>query len=236
MPKDLCKLTKVFMDMQIPLSDFWLTADPIDLEHKKYLMLAYDQKLTRELHRKKIYPYLTDVVDKLQYVNDFLRNMVELENSAVAVDHIDWIKKEVVYKKKITDDTFNEVKEIAIMSRNVLADLYIRFKNLYDEVDGSIVITGTKFTVFDKYDGYLQVKYDMGKKEKILYYDIYRVMFPEPTFHLHTSKASMKEYYGERFKKNIFEVIMNENYPAKETSIPVFRRKFLLYIMGNYVL
>jgi len=222
--------------MQTPLSDFWLTADPIDFEHKKYLMLAYQQKMLHDLTRKKLYPNLTDIVDRLAYVNDFLRNMVDLENSAVAIDHIDWLKKEVIYKTKITDETFEEVRDIAIMSRDILADLYIRYKNFYDEVDGSIVISGTKFTVFDKYDGYLQVKYDMGKKEKIMYYDIYRVMFPEPTFHLHTSKASMKQYFGERFKKNIFEVIMNENYPAKETAIPVFRRKFLLYIMGNYVL
>lgn len=222
--------------MQHLLNDFWLTAAPIDFEYKRYIMLAYEQRMLTEYKKKKVYPSLTDIVDRLAYVNDFLKNMVAFERSSMEIQKVDWLKQEIHYKTKINDDTFDEIKRIAIMARDILADLYIQFKNLYDEIDGSIVISGSRFSIFDKYEGYLQIKYDMGLKEKIMKYDIYKVLEPEPTFHLRTGKPTMAEYYSDRFQKNIFEIRMNEDYPAKESAIPVFRRKFLLHVMGNYML
>jgi len=221
--------------MQEILTDSWLTSDPIDLEYKKYVMMAYHQKMMKLYYNKKLYPALTEIVDKITYVEDFLKTIKAFEDSALIIEDIDWIHHQLMYKSKITDDNVTIIKQIALMSKALLSDLYIRFKNLYDEVDGSICITGNRFSIFDKYDGYLRVLYDYGKKEKILYYDIYRVVYPYPEFHLRTSKASMKEYYEERFQKNIFDITINEPFPAKETSIPVFRRKFLLHVLGDYV-
>lgn len=222
--------------MQQILSDQWLTSDPIDFEYKKYLLLAYEQKMMVEYNKKRVYPYLTDIVDKLKYINDFLKSANIFERSSMSIQRIDWLKQELQYESDFKDEMFDDLKQTAILARNILSDLYLQFKNLYDEIDGSIVITGSKFTIFDKYDGYLQVKYDKGKKEKIMKYDIYKVLYPEPEFRLKTSKASMKEYYNERFKKNIFEITMNDSFPVKASSIPVFRRKFLLHVMGNYIL
>lgn len=216
------------------LSDFWLTSDPIDFEYKTYLILAYEQKNKNELNSKKIYPYLTDVVDKLFYVNEFLKNMTSFENSAKEVDKIDWLNKELIYKSKINDNSFDEIKKTARFSKLILTNLYIDFKNLYDDVDGSIVISGNRFSIFDKYQGYLIMKY--GKKEKILNYEIYKTLFPEPTFHLKTSKANLSKYYTTRYNRNIFEIIVNETYPPKETTIPVIRRKFLMHLLGGYLL
>ncbi len=216
------------------LSDFWLTSDPIDFEHKKYLLLAYEQRNNQHLKSKKIYPYLTDIVDKLMYVNEFIKNIKSFENSSTEIDKIDWIKKEIYYKSKVDDNSFDEIKQIALYSRDILSDLYIQFKNLYDDVDGSIVISGNQFSIFDKYQGYLIMKY--GKKEKIMNYEIYKTLFPEPTFHLKTSKANLAEYYTTRYNRNIFEIIVNESYPPKETTIPVIRRKFLMHLLGGYLL
>lgn len=220
--------------MQDQDNEFWLTSNPIDLEYKKYKMLAYEQKMMKQYKQRKIYPYFTDIVDKLAYVNDFLKNMVALEKSNMEIQKIDWLNQEIKYKSKINDNTFDELKSIAIMARDILSDLYIHFKNLYDEVDGSIVISGSRFSIFDKYEGFLQVKYNMGLKEKILYYNIYKVLYPTPTFYLKTNKPIIKDYYENRLRKNIFNIIMNENFPAKESSIPVFRRKFLLHVLGDY--
>jgi len=222
--------------MQELLSEHWLTSNPIDFEYKKYLLLAYEQKMMAEYKKNKVYPYLTDIVDKLQYVNDFLKSAVSFEKSNQSISHVDWIRHELQYESNIHDDMFDELKLTAIMARNILSPLYLQFKNLYDEIDGSIVISGTKFTIFDKYEGYILLKYDMGRKEKIMKYDIHKILYPEPEFRLKTYKASMKEYYTERFCKNIFDITMNDKFPMKASSIPVFRRKFLLHVMGNYIL
>lgn len=217
------------------LSDSWLTTNPIDFEYKKYLVLAYDQITNENLNKKKIYPSLTDVVDQLMYVNGFLKNMIAFENSALEVDRIDWLKKQVIYKSKVCNNSFDEIKEIAIFSKAILSDLYIKLKNLYDDVDGSIVITGNQYSIFDKYNGYIIMKY-RNRKDKIMEYQIYKTLIPEPTFHLKTSKVKQKEYYENRYNRNIFEIIVNEEYPVKETTIPVVRRKFLMHVMGGYLL
>lgn len=216
------------------LDDSWLTSEPIDFEYKKYLLLAYNQKMLAEYSKRKLYPHLTDIVDRLTYVNDFLKALTIFEESAKEVDKIDWIAKEIRYKSKINDDTFDDVKYVAWYSQNILSDLYIQFKNLYDDIDGSIVICGNQFPIFDKYSGYIRVI--MGKKEKILSYEIYKTIHPEPTYHLKTSKANLKEYYSDRYTKNIYEVIFNEKFPIKESAIPVMRRKFLLHVVGGYLL
>lgn len=217
------------------LSDSWLTTDPIDFEYKKYLVLAYNQIMNENLNKKKIYPSLTNVVDQLMYVNGFLKNMIAFENSAIEVDRLDWLNKEIVYKSKIDDNSFTEIKQVALYSKAVLSDLYIRLKNLYDDVDGSIVICGNQFSIFDKYNGYLIMKY-RNRKDKIMEYEIYKTLIPEPTFHLKTFKVKQKDYYENRYNRNIFDIIINEEYPIKETTIPVIRRKFLMHIMGGYLL
>lgn len=219
------------MQTQI-LSDFWLTSDPIDFEHKKYLLLAYDQKYTKLYEEKKLYPALTNIVDQVKYINDFIKNVKAIENSAKVINRVDWLKKEIVYGTKINDESFNEVKQIAWYGKDILVDLYIRFKNLYDEVDSSIVITGSKISIFNMYSGYIITKYDYGKKEKIWEYEIVKVLFPEPTFVLNIWKPKMKDYYGTRLQKNVFDIIVNEKYPIKDTIIPVIKRKFLLHVLG----
>jgi hypothetical protein len=215
------------------LDDSWLTSDPIDFEYKKYLLLAYDQKLKAESKKRKLYPHLTDIVDRLTYVNDFLKNITAFENSAKEVNKIDWVNKEVRYKSKINDESFDDIKYLAWYSQNILSDLYIEFMNLYDDIDGCIVINGNRFSVFDKFNGYIRLKYQ--KKEKILFYEIYKTIDPEPMYHIKTSKAKLVDYYTDRYNKNIFEITVNEDFPAKESMIPVLRRKFLLHVLGNYL-
>lgn len=217
------------------LTDSWLTTDPIDLEYKKYLVLAYNQITNENLNKKKIYPTLTDIVDQLMYVNGFLKYMIEFENSAKKVDRVDWLNKEVIYKTKIDDDSFDDIKELAIFSKAILSDLYIKYKNLYDDVDGTIQIHGSQFSLFDKYRGYMIMKY-RNRKDKIMEYEIYKTLIPEPTFHVKTAKAKEKNYYQNRLNRNIFEIIVNEEFPVKETTIPVIRRKFLMHVLGGYLL
>ena len=219
--------------MQHQLNDYWLTSDPIDVEYKSYVLLAYQQKMMEHYKKNKLYPYFSDIVNKLEYVNDFLKNIVSLENSNKEFQRIDWLKQEIEYKSKITDNTFDDVKKIAIISRDILSDIYIHFKNLYDDIDGSIVINGDTYSPFNMYDGYVVMK-GRGFKERLIKFYIYKTLYPEPTFHLKTCKAIPKEYYEERLRKNFYEVIVNDKFPAKESAIPVFRRKFLLHVMGGY--
>jgi hypothetical protein len=219
--------------MQHLNNDFWLTSDPIDFEFKNYIMLAYKQKMMDYHSQEKLYPYFTDITEKLKYVTDFLKSIVYFENSAREVQRIDWLNQEIEYKSKINDNTFDELRKIATMSKDILSDLYVNFKNLYDEVDESMEITGSHYSLFNKYDGYIVMK-GKGFSERLMKYYIYRVIDPEPAFHLKTTRPIIKQYYEERLRKNFFEVIVNDKYPAKETAIPVFRKKFIEHVVGKF--
>lgn len=212
------------------LDNDWLTTDPIDFEYKKYMVLAYDQRLTKELEQQKIYPNLSDIVEKIKIVNEFLSNVQQFEQSKLGVTDIDWNKKEVVYQSHLIDPNFDEIKAIAKFSKSILVDLYDKYRRLLDDVDYSIVISGCKVDIFNMYDGYIVLK--TGKRDKILYYEVVRLLYPKIHYVLKTSKVSEQEYYSDRLTKNVFDVIFKGNYPMKESTLPVYRRKFLENLFG----
>lgn len=217
--------------MQILTND-WLTNDPIDFEYKKYMLLAYDQYHTKIYEEKKIYPSFTDIVDKIKIVNDFLQNVKAIEESKLEIKSVDWLSQKIHYASHIEDKSLKEVKSIASYSKEVLVDLYGRYRNLLDDVDNSITISGCRVEIFNLYDGYI-IMHGFGK-ERILEYEVYRKLYPEPHYILKTCKANMKEYYNKRYTKNIFDVIFKESFPLKHSILPVYRRKFLESLFGYY--
>lgn len=215
--------------MQI-LENDWLTNDPIDFEYKKYMLLAYDQHQTKFYDEKKIYPNFTDIVEKVKIVNQFLQNVKALEESKLEVKDIDWISKKITYSSQIADSSLDEIKLIAEYSKEILIELYMKYRNLLDDVDNSITINGCRVEIFNLYDGYIIMR-GLGK-ERILEYTVYRKIHPEPHYVLKTCRANLKEYYSKRYTKNVFDVIFKEDYPLKQSILPVYKRKFLENLFG----
>lgn len=212
------------------LDNDWLTNDPIDFEYKKYLLLAYDQQQLKKFEEKKIYPSFTDIMDKIKIVNEFLNSVKVFENSKLEIRDIDWVNNKLVYKSALSDPSLDEIKSIALYSKEILTDLYIKYRNLIDAVDESIVISGCRVEIFNLYDGYIIMK--TGKQEKILEYEVYRVLYPQPHYVLKTCKANLKEYYSRRYNKNIFDVVFKEHFPMKESILPLYKKKFLECLFG----
>lgn len=212
------------------LDNDWLTNDPVDFEYKKYLLLAYDQHQMKKFEEMKIYPSFTDIVDKIKIVNEFLNSVKIFENSKLEIRDIDWVNNKLVYKSALNDSSLDEIKSIALYSKEILADLYFKYRNLVDAVDESIVISGCRVEIFNLYDGYIIMK--TGNQEKILEYEVYRVLYPQPHYVLKTCKANLKKYYSDRFTKNIFDVVFKEHYPMKESILPLYKKKFLECLFG----
>lgn len=212
------------------LSDNWLTEGLNDFEYKKYLLLAYDRDLTKLLEEKKLYPHFDDIMDKLRIVDEFLHKIKYLEESKKEIDFFDIVNKRIVYHSTIKDNSMDTIKEVAKLSKDMFVDLYIKYRDFLDVVEKNILISGCKVEVFSSYEGYIKLMY--GKKEKILTYSIYRLIYPYPHFIVKTGKANLKEYYNDRLMKNIFDVRFVEMFPLKETMIPVFRNKFLQTAIG----
>jgi hypothetical protein len=212
------------------LENDWLTSGLIDFEYKKYLLLAYDRDHTSFYKSKKLYPHFEDVIEKLKIVNEFLSKINYLEESKKEIDFFDIVNKRIIYHSLIKDESMDEVKAIARYSKEILVDIYSKYRKLLDEVDSNVIISGCKVEIFNSYDGYIILKYQ--NKEKILRYEIYRLIYPYPHFVVKTGKVDLKEYYSDRYMKNVFDVSFKEMFPLKESMIPVFRKKFLEKVMG----
>lgn len=212
------------------LENDWLTNDPIDFEYKKYLLLAYDQHHTKICDAQKIYPSFSDIVEKLKIVNQFLQNVKVLEESKLEIKDVDWLSQRIIYSSQIADRSLDEIKQTAVFSKDILVELYRKYRNLLDDVDNSIEISGCRVEIFNLYDGYIIMR-GFGK-EKILEYEVYRKIHPEPHYILKTCKADLKKYYTKRYTKNVFDVIFKEDYPLRESIFPVYRRKFLEVLFG----
>ncbi len=212
------------------LENDWLTNDPIDFEYKKYLLLAYNQYHTKFCDNKKIYPGFTDIIEKIKIVNQFIQNIKALEESRLEIKDVNWFTQKIIYSSQINDNSLDEIKQIATFSKDILVELYRKYGNLLDDVDNSITIIGCRVEIFNLYDGYI-IMNGFGK-ERILEYEVYRKLHPEPHYILKTSKANLKEYYTKRYTKNVFDVIFKEDYPLKQSILPVYRRKFLEVLFG----
>lgn len=212
------------------LNNDWLTNDPIDFEYKKYLILAYEQHQSKFCDDGKLYPNFTDLIDKVKLVNEFIKGVNFIEQSKLEITEIQ--TKGFQYKSLLTHSHLDEVKQIAQYSKEIFADLYIKYRKLLDEVDESIVISGCRVELFNMYDGYIILKYE--GKEKILEYEVVRLLYPKPHYILKTRKANLKDYYSNRLIKNVYDVIFTEHYPMKESILPVYQKKFLETVFGFY--
>lgn len=212
------------------LDNDWLTTNPVDFEYKKYLLLAYDQYNIKNYNEKKLYPHFDDIIEKIKIVNEFLSNVKCIENSKTIIESIDIKNSLIVRHSLVNDKSLDEVKLIAKFSKEILVDLYCKYRNLLDDVDNSIVVSGCRVEIFNPYSGYIVIK--ISGKEKILEYNVIRKIHPYPHFILKTNKADIKEYYETRYQKNVFDIIFKKNYPYKQSLFPVFRKKFLMNILG----
>ena len=56
------------------LTTNWFTEGIIDFEHKKYLLLAYLQHVSKQFDETKLYPFLSDLVFHYQNVKSLKQN------------------------------------------------------------------------------------------------------------------------------------------------------------------
>ncbi|NJO63295.1 MAG: hypothetical protein HC836_35295 [Richelia sp. RM2_1_2] len=213
------------------LTSNWLTAQPIDFEYKQYLLLAYKQNQYNKLNNNLLYPSLTDILLQKNYVDGFLKNITDIEDSKTETVGINWIEMKLVYKSLINDNTLDDIKKIATFAKTILDELLLEFKKLYDMVENDINIDGQIMSSFTFNNGYIVLSHN----EKISYYEYFvkKEYFPEPIWSLELEEIAEVIYYKNRYLKNFFNVTAIIDCPFENTVKPVFKRKFLSQIVKS---
>ena len=236
----------------------WLFQEPIDLEHKQYVLLDYLQKVDKNLQELKLYPnfqslslHLANInllIDKGQYLT-LSRAIKEADDEILLSD--------LVFNAipKMSREQYSEVFDICSFSNEKFKDYFNFAKSLWEIVNDSVLVklkTGGEYLQSQQGLFFIDIKND-----KILYeYTIKKIKknaTESKCVIKRVGKADEKNYKEviSQIKKPliknllelvsnnevpIFEVIHSGDFPIKETTLPIAKRKVMNYIIQSQVI
>ncbi|MBS1490561.1 MAG: hypothetical protein JSS93_08540 [Bacteroidetes bacterium] len=225
------------------LDTHWLTQGLIDLEYKKYLLLAYFKTVRESFTRVELYPYLADLVFHYRNLQSVQENKALMKEAFPQELSDQGIKNlEINYRKIIADD--DVMKELEL----VMAYALPLFKSsldegsfIYDYVESQCTITPIGVSSLYKSEGYLFVTQPPEKETNIyryqmtLYEQSHQTMRSIQTDLLLVVKKSLSNTY-ESIKRNLMQqftelpnpnaylVISKLKFPYQPTLMPVAKR------------
>src|SRR5580698_5758553 len=124
------------------LNKNWLTEGWMDLEYKKYLLLAYLQETAGQFDEKKLYPRLSEL-------SEHLRSLQLLRDKKVAISkdfpkeitRLDFEKFKVEYKNAFEDDEL--IKEMDAIIAFALPEIERKLglgREIYEEVEDKLQV------------------------------------------------------------------------------------------------
>jgi len=161
----------------------WIIQDPIDFEHKEYVLMDYTQKLDDELRVLKLYPSFQEL--SLHYANTsvflekqklLLLKKEELEpDEEVLISDLEYQMVEINNQEEK-----DELMKIAKMANTKFKEYFMIAKSVWQVVYDSLDMEFVNMSPIERYDiGFLRVNYD--SKFLIFQYRIETTMEDNPT-------------------------------------------------------
>lgn len=120
----------------------WITTGLIDFEYKKYLLLAYLQKIGAHFNERELYPFLSDLV--FHYSN--LMSLKEKKEIAVnqfpkKLSKLEFQNFKLEYERIIQDDKYmEEISNIVDYALPKLKEYLKEGKDLYEYVEEKLLV------------------------------------------------------------------------------------------------
>ncbi len=156
------------------LKDNWLTDGLIDLEYKKYVLLAYLRKVKESFGRVELYPHLSDLV--FHY-----RNLIALrENKSLIFESfpkelsLENLKMlELNYRKMIEDDAvMQEIESIMEFSVPQLKESMDEGSSLYEFVESKCELVPVGVVPLYAHEGYMFITQPPENETNIYRYQV----------------------------------------------------------------
>src|SRR6056300_289256 len=229
----------------------WIYTEPIDFEHKQYVLLDYYQKLEKEFDDLKLYPSFQDITlhlaninlaqSKLQYLTT--KNPITQPDEEILISEIKY------HSPKIKNENDIEViNEVVKYSREKFTQLFMVGKSLWEIVNESISLKLVK--------NYEQLMTGNGYFKFVLNDTLYIYEFKIKGGELHTQKCYINEIYKGKVQGSyqlmvdntsftnpditkedlvkllpLFEITIDPRFPLEETTLPLIKRKITNYVM-----
>ena len=121
------------------LNKNWFVEGWIDFEYKKYILLAYLQKIKNSFDNVKLYPYLSDLIHHYEDLIRYNSQQNQLKSSfQKEIDNIDLKNLKISFNNISEDEIVNKIMEIVDYSIPRLKESVDRGTELYDFISSKI--------------------------------------------------------------------------------------------------
>ena len=225
----------------------WMFQNPVDFEHKKYVLLSYCKKLDEYLNENKIYPMFSELSLHMANIQTLIKENYILYTKKVFESPDDEIiLKELLGKQRpfLSPEEMNNYQLILDFSAPKFFEYFSLFKTYwslcYDNI--SIKLRKNKknlglnigFLSYSEKNGDTYVwEYKIEKSESTIIDSrmTTRLIYQDKKGLLTLNQIIDK--FGELPLNNslpVFEGKAEEKYPINETFLPLFKRKVLSHI------
>ena len=163
------------------LSINWITENRVDFEYKKYLLLAYLQKVSERFDETKLYPALGELVQHYRNVVALRDQKKQLFNSfPEKLSQADFNNFKLVYEKLCEDDKLMlEIESIIEFSIPQFQKYMADGKKIYDFIESKLTIFPVGIVPIHDEAGYLFLS--CGKNSDTIIYEFQITIFDQPT-------------------------------------------------------
>ena len=233
----------------------WVFQEPIDFEHKQYVLLDFLQKMDKQLQNLKLYPNFQQISLHLASVNLITEKGQYLTLTRILKDPDDEILISDLLANSLplfTKEEILEIYKVCLFSNDRIKDFFNQAKALWDVANDSISIEPIqnpkniepKEGLFFIKDNGLTYLYEFTiklikkgavdtkcviKKVCICEEDSFEEKLSE------VKKSLIKNINDPKIYKNliVFKVHHTEQFPFKETLLPISKRKVMNYMIQS---
>ena len=187
------------------LSKDWLIEKHIDVEYKRYVLLAYLQEVSNNFDRNMLYPFLADLIQHYMNLKNFQTDTEKLTSSfPKKLKSLDTKEYRLIYEKLYeNDDLIEELNEIINYSIPQFEVYLEEGKKIYDFVEKKLHISPVGLLPLYSGEGYMLL--NNGEELQTLVYEYQLTVFEQATEKFRAIHTS----YLTSYKRSIINT--NEN-------------------------
>ena len=233
----------------------WIFQEPIDFEHKQYVLLDFLQKMDKQLQNLKLYPNFQQISLHLASVNLITEKGQYLTLTRALKDPDDEILISDLLANSLplfTKEEILEIYKVCLFSNDRIKDFFNQAKALWDVANDSISIEPIQnpkniepkeglffikdnglthlyeFTIKPIKKGVIETKCVI-KKVCVCEEDNFEEKL------LEVKRPLIKNINDPNIHKNliVFKVHHTEQFPFKETLLPISKRKVMNYMIQS---
>lgn len=235
--------------MSKQLTTNWVVEGIIDFEHKKYLLLAYLQHVSKSFDAQKVYPFLSDLIFHYQNLVIFKKEKQKVSGQFTQrIRKIDVDNFRIEYEKLMHDDEYmEEIENILTYAIPQIKAQMENGKELYDLVETQLKIEPIGIVPLQSDEGYLLLT--NGKNTDTQVYNYQLTIFENASEKYRAIRTHYLRSYVRRFT-NTYEAIkldlIKSNralpnpatflvrsdcvFPLQETLLPIAKRSLVRFI------